>query len=788
MRLESPVNRQAGKPALQNIGSTLNTYDTRGQPCRSRNARYHAAMRNVILHALLLGELLAGAAFAATTSGEEQTPISNPKYLRDYAETRGFSLGRPTKALPTPDGQAVLFLRAQARSPKLELYEFDVASGNTRLLLTPEDILKGAEEKLSAEEKALRERMRVSLKGFTDFQLSKDGKLILLSLSGKLYVVDRLSRAVQELKSSPGTLVDPKFAPDGKRISYVLDQDVYFFDLATAREHRVTVGGTELVSHGLAEFVAREEMNRFSGYWWSPDGRSMAYQETDATDVEVWYVADSAKPEDPPYPSRYPRPGKANAKVRLGVIPTGGGATVWIEWDRQRYPYLTTVVWDKHGPLTLAVQTRDQKELVLLEADAATGRTTPLLTERDAAWVSVRQDVPRWLAGDKGFLWASEQGGDWRLEWRDRRGSLKQVLAPSRLGFVELLDVNAETGEAAFTARPDPTQRKLYRTALNGSSPVELSTEAGWRSASFNEAHSVYVESVSNLRSMRRSIVRRADGTRLGELPSVAEEPPFVPNVEMVKIGNGDGFYAALVRPRDFNPGRRYPVIVHVYGGPLPPESSGVVIASTSAWLLPQWIADQGFVVVSLDGRGTPGRGHDWERAISKQFGSVPLADQVAGLRALGQKNRYLDLERVGVFGWSFGGYMAALAVLKEPDVFKAAVAGAPPTDWLDYDTHYTERYLGMPDTDAAAYREGSLLNRAGDLKRPLLLIHGTGDDNVYFRHTLKLVDALFRAGKEFDLLPLSGLTHMVPDPVVNERLYSRIVMHFKRHLGMVQN
>ncbi len=278
--------------------------------------------------------------------------------------------------------------------------------------------------------------------------------------------------------------------------------------------------------------------------------------------------------------------------------------------------------------------------------------------------------------------------------------------------------------------------------------------------------------------------MHRADGTRVGDLPPVAEEPPFVPNVALVRIGQGAGFYAALVRPRAFNPRKRYPVIVHVYGGPLPPDSSGVVIASMGSWLLPQWIADQGFVVVSLDGRGTPGRGHDWERAIYKHLGSVPLADQVTGLRALGRKYRELDLDRVGIFGWSFGGYLSALAVMKQPDVFKAAVAGAPPTDWLDYDTHYTERYLGMPDTDAAAYRDGSLLARAADLKRPLLLIHGTGDDNVYFRHSLKLVDALFRAGKQIELLPLSGWTHMVPDPVVNEQLYSRIVFHFEKCLG----
>src|SRR6266540_4791492 len=261
-------------------------------------------MQNLMVPALLVCEILAARAPAVAQTLGDKASLSNLKFLRDHAETRGFSLGRPTKALPTPDGQAVLFLRARARAPRLELYEFDVKSGDTRLLLTPEDILRGAEEKLSAEEKALRERMRVSLGGFTDFQLSKDGKLILLSLSGRLYVVARANPGAQELKTGPGVLVDAQFAPDGKRVGYVLDHDVYAYDLATDEEHPVTTGGTELVSHGLAEFVAREEMNRFSGYWWSPDSRFIAYQETDANDVEVWYVADSARPDDRPYPSR----------------------------------------------------------------------------------------------------------------------------------------------------------------------------------------------------------------------------------------------------------------------------------------------------------------------------------------------------------------------------------------------------------------------------------------------------------------------------------------------------
>ena len=224
-------------------------------------------------------------------------------------------------------------------------------------------------------------------------------------------------------------------------------------------------------------------------------------------------------------------------------------------------------------------------------------------------------------------------------------------------------------------------------------------------------------------------------------------------------------------------------MILHVYGGPGHQE----VLAQMNRRLIDQWLADQGFIIVAVDGRGTPGRGRDWERAVYKKFGSVPLDDQVAGLEALGKKFPELDMKRVGVYGWSFGGYMAALAVQRRPDVFAAGIAGAPVTDWYDYDTHYTERYMGVPGKDDAAYKEGSLLTYAKDLKRPLLLVHGTADDNVFFRHTLKLTDALFREGKDFDCLPLSGLTHLVPDPVVMQRLYGRFAGTMRKHLGRPQ-
>ena len=722
--------------------------------------------------------LLAAIAFA--TVSRAQAPDTT--FLRTYAQTRGFMLGRPTQPTVTPDGKVVLFLRSQPRVARLGLFEFDIATGQTRALVTPEQVLKGAQEQLSPEEKARRERMRVSVGGFTSFQLSPDGKQILLSLSGKLYVVERDKGTVRELPTGPGPLLDPQFSPDGTKVSYVRDHDVHVLDLTTQQEARITTGGTNTVPHGLAEFVAQEEMARFHGYWWSPDSKQIAYQETDQTHVEVWYAADPASPGRTPQPIFYPRPGKANARVRLGVIAATGGATTWLSWDDKKYPYMATVRWSQGGPLLLTVQTRDQKQLVVLTADVATGTTSTLLAERSKTWLNLHQETPRWLPDGKGFLWITERAGGPQLEVRNLLGRLKRVVVPAEEGFQSLLSLDAKGEEIVYTASTNPTESHLYRLNIHDfwASHKPLSRDPGLHTAVLSPDHRILVRTSRLLRAMPTTTVHKANGSLIGVLPSVAEAVQELPLVELTTVG-AHGFHAAVVRPRRYDPQKRYPVMVDVYVGPHHVH----VTASMQRWLLDQWYADQGFIVVSIDGRGTPGRGTDWESAIYESFVSIPLRDQVEGLKALGAKYPTMDLGRVGIDGWSFGGYLAALAVMRRPDVFHAGVAGAPVCDWLDYDTHYTERYLGVPtDADDEIYRNNSLLTYTANLKRPLLVMHGTADDNVFFRHSLRLADGLFRHGKRFEMLPLSGLTHMVPDPVVMENLHGRIARFMQKHLG----
>ncbi len=733
--------------------------------------------RSILLRgwATLSALLVAAAVLTWVRSAHAAPP---PDFLRSYAVTRGFQLGRPVQPRPTPDGKAVLFLRSLPRSPELSLYEYSTESGATRELAAPATILRGAAEQLSSAERARRERMRQTLRGFASFELSHDGAAVLLQLSGRLYLLQRRDGQVRELPTGAGLAIDPHLSPDGRKVAYVRERDLYALDLATGHEQRLTQSGDSHITNGLAEFVAQEEMDRHSGFWWAPTSDALAFEEVDGRGVEELYLGDLAHPEAPPVATAYPRAGRANVVVRIGLVSLREGTPTWMEWDRARYPYLASVVWQRGGPLTLVVESRDQRELVVLAAEKE-GHTHALLTERDAAWLNLDQTVPRWLEDGSGFLWSSEREGAWQLELRRKDGQLVRRLVRDP-GYAGLVHVDDAAGQAFFIGSSEPSEDRLLRVSLHGGAPVQLTQTSGVHRAEFARHSSVYTVTSTSLAELSRTTVHRAEQT-LGELPSVAESAPFAARAEIVSVGSQQ-FRVLLVRPHDFVPARRYPVVVHAYGGPHHRQ----VVCALGPQLLRQWIADQGFVVVAIDGRGTPRRGRSWERSLQGSFGDAILADQISALDALGARFHELDLDRVGIYGWSFGGYLSALALLQRPDRFRAAVSGAPVVDWRDYDTHYTERYLGLPAENAAGYGASSLLTHASanaTLERPLLLIHGTSDDNVYFFHSLKLADALFRAGRPFELLPLSGLTHMVPDPIVQERLQQRIVGFLARAL-----
>ena len=689
--------------------------------------------------------------------------------FQTLAATRNFTLGQPVHAAPTPDGRRVLFLRSGPRDTKLGLYAFDLATHALTKLAQPQ-----AAEHLSVEERARRERMRMTLTGITDFAVSEDGSRVLVSQGDKLSIVALPGGAVTAV---PGTgWIAPHLSPDGRFVEGVRDNDVHVVDLATGQDRTLTTGGTDVITHGLAEFAASEELDRSDGTWWSPDGTKLVYEAADSSGVEKHFIADPEHPATPPTEFRYPRAGTANAQVRLGIIGRDGGATTWINWDSTAYPYVARVVWQKDGPLSLVLLNRAQTSEAVLAVDATTGQTRTLLTESDPAWINLDamhgagvtggHTLPYWLPGNAGFLWAAERGPHWQLELHGADGKLAHAITQVALPFLAFDDFNPANSVVTFTANPDRLGSGLYQVKLDGGAATKLADSPGLHDAIFDDhQHTILLDKTEGADGTAATNILNSEGRLLANLPSVAEQPAAIPNVAF-SLAGARQMDAAVLRPTGARPGQKFPVVLYVYGGP----TVKVVVRNPRAYLENQCLADHGFIVASLDGRGTPGRDHDWERATKSDFIDIPLQDQVDGLQALGRTIPEMDLTHAGITGWSFGGYFTAMATIRRPDIFQAGVAGAPVVDFADYDTAYTERYLGTPQSAPDAYHKTNVLTYAPALSRPLLIMHGLTDDNVYFQNTVKLTQALITAGKPYQLLLLPG-THQLPDPVLRARV-----------------
>jgi dipeptidyl-peptidase-4 len=697
-------------------------------------------------------------------------PVAAETCFVDLAATRNYTLGQPQRALPLPDGQTVLFLRSGPRDTKLGLYAYDLATHTARALARPE----AAAEHLSVEEKARRERMRMTLTGITDFAPSEDGRSVLMSQADHLSIVALPGGAITPV---PGTgWIGPHLSPDGKFVAGVRDNDVHVVDLATGADHALTTGGTDIITHGLTDFAAAEELERADGIWWSPDNSQLVYEVADSSGVEKHFIADPEHPQVQPTEFRYPRAGTANAITKFGIIGRDGGPTVWIDWDSKTYPYVARVIWQKGGKLSLVVLTRAQSSELVLAVDPHTGKTTRLLQDTDPAWLNLEaghgigvhggKELPYWLPDGSGFLWAAETAGHWQLQLHHADGSLDHPVSPPDLPYVALDDVDPASGIATFTADPDRLGSALYRAPLAGGAATPLAAAPGLHDATFNDhQHDIGLDHFQGADGTAATYILNAAGQVLATLPSVAEQPLHLPAVEFRTVGERE-MDAAILRPSNGKPGQKYPVVLYVYGGP----TVKVVLRNPREYLENQCLADQGFIVVSVDGRGTPGRDRDWERATKFDFIDLPLQDQIDGLQALGKQIPEMDLARAGITGWSFGGYFTAMATIRRPDIFKAGVAGAPVVDFADYDTAYTERYLGLPQTSPEAYRVTNVLTYAKNLSRPLLIMHGLTDDNVYFQNSVKLTQALLAAGKTYQLLLLPG-THQLPDPAIRTRV-----------------
>ena len=715
----------------------------------------------------------------------------------------------------SPDGKLVTYLQGSAESKdRLDLWAHDIATGRNALLVDSRSLVAD-EGTLSPEEEARRERQRtVALAGIVDYQFSADSRLLLIPIAGDLFLYDlkapRAGSAVRRLTSTAAAETDARFSPRGRFVSFVREQNLYVIEVATGRETAVTREGAGLVSFGMAEFIAQEEMDRDTGYWWSPDERMIALTRVDESTVDEVERFEIYAETVRVIRQRYPAAGRPNARVDLWVATLAGSATSLRELPAAAASegYLARVAWFPDSrALAVQRQTRDQKRLELLKVDTASGAARRLLEERSDTWVELHDELT-FLKGQPAFLWASYRSGHKHLYLYDLDGKLLRpvtagewmVVGDSRERAIE--GVDEAKGLVYFTANRDtPIERHLYAAPLTGSSDTagiearirRLTEGAGWHSVSMAGDAQRWLDTFSTPDTPPSLTLRHTTGKRPSALVAntLGAGHPYAPYLAAhrtpefgtLRAADGQVMHFTMLKPLGFDPSKRYPVIVEVYGGP------GVQRVQR-AWggYYRQYLAQQGFVVFMLDNRGSGNRGRAFETALYHRMGSIEIEDQVKGVDYL-RSLTFVDPARIGVWGWSYGGYMALMAMVRAPEHFAAGVSGAPVTDWRLYDTHYTERYMGVPEagspeSNPEGYRDGNVMTHAAALKGPLLVMHGMADDNVLFTHSTALFKRLQDLGKPFEVMPYPGSKHaLLRFPTTGLHGYRTISDFFVRKL-----
>jgi dipeptidyl-peptidase 4 len=679
--------------------------------------------------------------------GDVEQP-DRDEVLDSYAGSRRFALGRPRDLSLLAGPDRLLFLRALAADdPATALWSLDLPAGEERLLADPYVLLGGEAEVIPAAELRRRERLRESARGIVAYSTDSAGRLAAFALSGRLFVCDLQTGATRAVPAG-GQCVDPQIDPAGTAVAYLHERSLRVVRLDGEIIAEFSDDDPE-VSYGAADFAAAEEQSRHHGFWWSPDGRQLLVARVDTSDVTACWLADPSYNEETPVLLRYPRAGYANAIIRL-VVAGLDGATVDVTGaPDERLPYLVAARWERGRPPTLVLLARDQHLAEVRTVDPATGETALVHTETDPAWLQLMPGTPRWLP-DGRLLRAAISEDTYRLFAGDE---------PCTPPGLQVSGVVAAGTRTVFQATTEPTEQHLYALDHATGEIEQLTQEPGLHNGVVRG--DLLAVSSETLDSDGVTVRVYRDGGLLATVGSLPREPAFAPRVTLLKSGERE-LRTAVIFPRDgYRPTGPLPIIMAPYGG-----AAQQVLKARRLFNEPQWLADHGFAVIVADGRGSPGRGPGWERAFYLDVATPPLDDQVAALESV--TARYpgeLDAGRVGIRGWSFGGYLSALAVLRRPDVFSAAVAGAPVSDWRYYDTAATERWLGHPEFHPEAYDRTSLLPLAAGLRRPLLLIHGLADDNVHPRHTLLLSKELLAARREHATLMLPGVTHMVWQP-----------------------
>ena len=687
-----------------------------------------------------------------------------------------------------PDGQRVSFFETvgQGKNAKSELWMMDAASAQKQLLVSAERL----ETVLPSEEKERASQATgLGRRPASQYQWAPDGNGILFIGAKALSLLDLKTQQAKTVFSGKEAIADAKLSPDGRYASFVSGHNLHVVTMASGKERAVTLGGSEEVRKGELDWVYPEELDLKTAYWWSPDSSSIAYLEMDERPVAKYPLVDFASYEGEADEERYPVAGGKNPVVHVYCVDVSSGKTQLMDTGAETNVYLPRVDWLKDSK-RVAIQrlNRAQTQLELLLADAGTGKSSVVLTEKDAYWINVADDL-RFLKDGKRFLWSSERSGYRHLYLYGVDGKEVAQLTKGNWETTGVQAVDEANGVVYFMAtEKSPMERHLYRVGLDGSGFRRINGQDGMHATQFSPDGGFFVDTWSNAMTPQQQWVSRADGSspvalnenRVAELEQYhLSAPEFI----QVKAHDGMELNAWVIKPANFEPGKKYPALVYTYGGP----HAQVVL---NAWggptfLWHQMMAQKGFVIFALDNRGSAGRGHLFEEPIHLRFGAQEMSDQRDGVVWL-KAQPWVDASRIGIWGWSYGGHMTLHAMFEDPEDFQAGFAGGPVTDWHYYDSIYTERYIGLLPQNEGSYKSSSPIEKAGELQGKLLIAHGTDDDNVHFANTLALVDKLIEKGKYVEVVPIPGRGHGASDPPARILLFNRVTQFFITNLGEV--
>jgi dipeptidyl-peptidase-4 len=672
----------------------------------------------------------------------------------------------------SPDGKHFGYFKGK------QIMLYDVAAKSEKELLAIEPLEKAAVPVTTAEQFDFQNR-RVSE---NKFQWSTSGKELLLSVSGDLFWYHVESGKWDQLTATADAERDPKLSPDGKQVAFRRGHDLYALDIASRKVKRLTEDGSATLLNGELDWVYPEELDLGTAFWWSPDSKYIAYMQFDVGREMIYPQVSLLGTRAVAEPERYPQAGTPNAEVHVGVISPTGGSTPWMDLGETRGYLIARLYWSPDSS-KLAIErfNRTQNKLDLILADTSAGTSKSILHEADPAWINLN-DLFRFL-GDGKFIWGSERDGFQHLYLYGEDGKLHKRITEGNWEVNQIAGID-ESRQTIFyiSTETSPLERQLYSIKFSGKDKKQLTQGAGTHSVSMSPSSDYFMDTFSSLAQPTRKTLHTINGAEWAVFREadhkLTDEYELLPTeIVNVKAADGTLLYARLIKPANFKAGEKYPAVVMVYGGP------GVQTIH-NAWSGATWdqvLAQRGFVIWALDNRGSMGRGHAFETPINRRMGKVELADQLEGIRYLVAQG-FVDPNRIGINGWSYGGYMTINALLNAPDVFRAGIAGAPVTNWQNYDTIYTERYLGLPSENPDGYKVSSLLDYADKLKAKLLLIHNIEDDNVLFQNTVQMSDALERAGKLFDMVIYPGKSHGV-EGSLRKHLLEKTTDFFEKNL-----